>query len=134
WSPDGSLIAFSSYRSGSWGLYRKPSNSAGVEELLFQSSSTMAPMAWSPDGKNIIYWEFGSGNTLDSLSVLPLTGERKPRVLHQSKFFIGHPQFSPDGKWLAYGVVDNDVSEIYVEPFPPTGAKWQISAGGGTFP
>lgn len=46
------------------------------------------------------------------------------------------PVFSPDGKWIAYsartpGQVRNS---LYVEPFPPTGAKYQISDDDGHHP
>ena len=36
--------------------------------------------------------------------------------------------FSPDGRWVAYASSDTGQSiEIYVQPFPSTGAKYQIS-------
>ena len=34
--------------------------------------------------------------------VLPLTGERKPTAIVQTPFGEVEPQFSPDGRWLAY--------------------------------
>src|SRR3989441_10256886 len=43
--------------------------------------------------------------------------------------------FSPNGRWLAYISNETGEDEIYVVPFPHTGAgKWAISAGGGTEP
>src|SRR5205807_10147700 len=45
------------------------------------------------------------------------------------------PVFSPNGRWLAYGSNESGEDEIYVVPFPNTGAgKRAISAGGGTEP
>ena len=41
-------------------------------------------------------------------------------------------QFSPDGKWVSYASNESGRSEVYVQPFPPTGAKLQISTEGGT--
>ena len=40
--------------------------------------------------------------------------------------------FSPDGRWLAYQIGEPGAGEAttYVEPFPPTGAKYQIARGG----
>jgi serine/threonine-protein kinase len=46
----------------------------------------------------------------------------------------GVPVFSPDGRWVAYQSDDSGRSEIYVQPFPPTGAKEQISSAGGLTP
>ena len=43
-------------------------------------------------------------------------------------------QFSPDGKWLAYYSMETGRREIYVQPFPATGARWQISSTGGRQP
>jgi Tol biopolymer transport system component len=38
--------------------------------------------------------------------------------------------FSPDGRWVAYSYADADRSaRILVQPFPATGAKYQISSG-----
>jgi len=47
--------------------------------------------------------------------------------------------FSPDGKWVAYA--DNDIGGgvpsrnrgVYVEPFPPTGTKWQATKVGNDY-
>ena len=36
--------------------------------------------------------------------------------------------FSPDGKWVAYASGEGrTLSALYVQPFPPTGARYQIS-------
>jgi len=47
-------------------------------------------------------------------------------------------EFSPDGKWLAYAVVEPDQATPmpYVEPYPATGAKYQMTpaSGGGHNP
>jgi hypothetical protein len=46
-----------------------------------------------------------------------------------------HSTFSPDGKWLAYASTEiGNRREIFVQPFPPTGAKYQVSTDGGTTP
>ena len=44
------------------------------------------------------------------------------------------PQFSPDGRWIAYASPESGRSEIYVRPFPGPGGKWQISTEGGGEP
>ncbi|HMJ58981.1 MAG TPA: hypothetical protein VK467_07580, partial [Gemmatimonadales bacterium] len=37
--------------------------------------------------------------------------------------------FSPDGRWVAYGSDESGTDAVYVQPFPATGAKYQISRG-----
>lgn len=44
------------------------------------------------------------------------------------------PEFSPDGKWLAYASEETGRLEIYVMPFPGPGGKYQVSTGGGNNP
>src|SRR5215470_6586495 len=43
-------------------------------------------------------------------------------------------QFSPDGKWIAYWSDESGTQQIYVQPFPQTGEKVQISVDGGNQP
>jgi hypothetical protein len=44
---------------------------------------------------------------------------------------VQHATFSPDGKWIAYSSGESGRSEVYVQPFPATGGRWQISTAGG---
>jgi serine/threonine protein kinase len=133
WSPDGTQIVFAARTSGSFVLYRKASNGSSNQEELMKSKDPIMPMAWSPDGQTIIYAAFDP-KTFGDLWGLPLTGERKPFPIVRSKFWEGHAQFSPDGKWIASWSTETGRPEIYVQPFPPTGAKWQVSTNGGNFP
>jgi Tol biopolymer transport system component len=43
-------------------------------------------------------------------------------------------RFSPDGRWLAYQSSESGRTEVFVQPYPPTGAKWRVSQNGGVRP
>src|SRR5262249_3929106 len=62
---------------------------------------------------------------------LPMDGDRKPFPVVQTEFEERDGQFSPDGKWIAYQSNESGRFEIYVQPFPGTGTKIQISTNGG---
>jgi hypothetical protein len=66
--------------------------------------------------------------------VLPREGERKPVVFLRSEFNERDGAFSPDGNWIAYASDESGRYEIYVQPYPATGAKWQVSKDGGHWP
>ena len=59
-------------------------------------------------------------------------GQPKPFV--NTPFNELLPAFSPDGRWIAYESSESGTYEIYVRPFPVPGGRWQVSAGGGTYP
>jgi len=47
----------------------------------------------------------------------------------------GGPQLSPDGRWLAYASDDESGRrQVYMQPHPGPGGKWQISTDGGNEP
>jgi len=41
--------------------------------------------------------------------------------------FAPTPAFSRDGRWVAYTAIANGLSVVFVQPYPATGAKYQIS-------
>ena len=41
------------------------------------------------------------------------------------------PDLSPDGRFLAYQSDESGQFEVYVQPFPQGGSKWQVSTNGG---
>ena len=136
WSPDGSKILFGSNRvgNGQVNLYLKSSAGAGEEQLLLQSDSEKYASCWSKDGQ-YIFFENWAPKAKVAIWVLPLTGDRQPRpVLQSASFEQLQPKLSPDGHFLAYASNESGRWEVYVQPFPVTGGKWQISSGGGGLP
>jgi Tol biopolymer transport system component/predicted Ser/Thr protein kinase len=134
WSPDGSRIAFTSERKGPRNLYQKLASGTGEEELLFESPERKSVEDWSPDGRFLLYNVGGAPKTRDDLWALPLTGDRKPVTLVRTPFNDSQGQLSPDGRWLAYRSAESGKYEVYVQAFPPSGGKWQISTAGGEEP
>ena len=61
-------------------------------------------------------------------------GDRKARPFLRTQFDETAPRFSPDGHWLAYISDESGRDEVYVQPYPGPGGKWQISTEGGTEP
>jgi len=133
WSPDGKRIAFGSSREGVINVYWKPADGTGAEERLTTGDNPQFPSSWSPDGKFLAYVDMPSGASGD-IWVLPLEGERKPRLLAGTPFGERSPAFSPDGRWLAYASDESGGPEVYAAPFPGPGAKAQVSTGGGLWP
>lgn len=136
WSPDGTRIIFSSNRSGVFNAYSKNSGGAGAEELLFTSEFNTFVDDWSTKtvgGEHLIY-ETNLPDTRWDLYVMPLFGDRKPFPYLNSKFNENHAQFSPDGRWVAYATDESGRAEVYVQSFPVSGGKWQISTEGGDQP
>jgi eukaryotic-like serine/threonine-protein kinase len=132
WSPDGSQIAFTSNRGGSFDLYLKASNGGTGEPPLLKDVAAKYPEDWSPDGKFLLYTVTAPTGDPDQF-VLPMTGEhREPRPYLQSQFLEVDGRFSPDGKWVAYTSNESGSSEVYVRPFPDSqGGKTLVSGRGG---
>ena len=104
-----------------------------MEEELVSEKTTYNAADWSRDGRFFIFEETTANSGRD-IWLLPLEGERKPRPLLQTRFYEASPRLSPDGRWLAYASDESGRFEVYVQPFPGPGGKWQISTDGGATP
>jgi Tol biopolymer transport system component len=129
WSQDDSRIGFNSSRGGS-DLYVKAATGAGRDELLYHSDmADVFVNDWSADGRFIVFAVDGAATRRD-LWVLSVA-DRKATPWQQTEAFEAGAQFSPNGKWIAYISDESGRFELYVQPFPGPGGKWQISSGGG---
>jgi len=133
WSPDGRQIAFTMQEDGPGNIYVKNAIGANQEERLTQAAKSQFLFDWSRDGQHLLFREEGP-QTGSDLWILPLTGVRKPIPFAQTRFNEQHGTFSPNGHWIAYTSDESGRDEVYVQPFPPSGAKWEVSAEGGSFP
>jgi Tol biopolymer transport system component len=133
WSPDDSRIVFASNREGTHQLYQRLTSGAGQDELVLGSKTSFRwPTDWSPDGHIAIQSREAKKHGLD-VGVVSVA-DWKATTLLGTPFDERTAQFSPDGRWLAYASDESGESEIYVQPFPGLGQKWQISTGGGAVP
>jgi len=133
-SSDGKKMAFTAEEQRVIAV--KTLGSTAPDETLLSAATPIyqGVTDWSPDGKYLLYMQ-GTGINL-RLMVLPLFGDRKPYPFTNSN---GQAQerggvFSPDGRWVAYMSDEEGRPEVYVAPFPWTGAKWQVSTGDGADP
>jgi serine/threonine protein kinase/dipeptidyl aminopeptidase/acylaminoacyl peptidase len=133
WSPDGSHIAWSANRDGAYQIYQKLASGDGTEELLRKEDVIIAPASWSADGRFLLYRR-NDPKTRNDLWVMPLAGGRQPALFWQTPFTEAGGRFSPDGRWIACQSDDQGRAEVYVQTFPASGGKWQISTNGGQQP
>jgi eukaryotic-like serine/threonine-protein kinase len=132
WTPDGKRIAFNSNKEGPINLFWQLADGSGGLERLTTSEYLHFPMSWSPNGQVLAFVEVTPTTGYD-LWTLGL-GDRKAQPFLRTQFNESVPQFSPDGRWLAYISNETGRWEIYVQPYPSSGGKWQISTEGGAEP
>ena len=114
-------------------LFWQPADGSGKAERLTTSEYRQIAGSWSPDGQVLAFHEVGNPTTGNDLWVLRLS-DRKAQPFLRTRFNESAPQFSPDGHWLAYSSNESGRFEIYVQPYPGPGGKWQVSTDGGMEP
>ena len=132
WTPDGKRIVFQSSRDGPLNIFWQMADGSGEMAKLISSEHTDAPHSWSPDGQLLAFIDINPATGIDVM-VLRLS-DHKVQPFLQTRFNEGAPRFSPDGHWLAYISDESGRYEVYVQPYPGPGGKWQISTDGGTEP
>ncbi len=131
WSADSQRVTFQSDREKDLGIFWQRADGAGAAERLATAGEGMSfiPQDWAPDGTRLLY-AAASNDSMVTLWMLSLADKRSERfdaVVSPAGTLPG-AVFSPDGKWVAYASREGRaLSAVYVQPFPPDGAKYQIS-------
>ena len=133
WSQDGRRIVYASDVEKVSNLYAINADGSGKPERLTTSQFAQAPSSWTAVGDAIAYTEEHDGE-YSQIWVLPMVGDRKPKLFLESTFLLAYPEFSPDGRWLAYVSSESGDAEVYVQPYPGPGEKVRISEAGGYEP
>ena len=128
----GREVVFASLREGAPNLYRLDLSAPGKELPVLRSPMPKIPTDWSRDGSRIVYSVLNRETGWDIGMVAAAGGE--PAIIVNGPADERTGRLSPDGRWMAYSSNETGTSEIYVQPFPTTGSKWQISKGGGVQP
>jgi Tol biopolymer transport system component len=138
WSPVAATIAFTSGRDGISLPYQRAADGTGGEVPLFAYDWHAWVNDWSRDGQWVLFSTPPRAQEgTNDLWAIPVIGsaERKPVPYLVGPGTQQQAQFSPDGRFVAYGTDQGGTFEIYVQPFPNASeGKWMISNGGGVEP
>jgi len=130
WSANGQRVAFQSDREGDLGIFWQQADGTGTAERLTKADEGVShiPESWAPGGDRFLYNAGkGGANSLWVFSLKDGKAARFDAVESPGRTLTG-AVFSPDGRWVAYASQEGRaLSAVYVQPFPPTGAKYQIS-------
>ncbi|MDP2318379.1 MAG: protein kinase [Acidobacteriota bacterium] len=127
WTRDGRFITFQSDREGDRGLFQQSADGNRAAERLTKSELIVNhfPESWSPDGKTL---SLRVATEVTSIWTWSPDGDRLPKPLLHGAQSYAMSEFSPDGRWLAYASneLDGRNTQVFVQPYPPTGAKYQL--------
>jgi serine/threonine-protein kinase len=129
WSGDGERITYGSGGGISW----QRADGTGTAEQLYKPEGANAVLgSWNSQNQTLAFGTIRNNErdvwtySLQDKNAAPLIAIRSSA---QNNAF-----FSPDGRWIAYQSNETGSFEVYVQPFPNTGAKFQITRDGGGHP
>ncbi|HLJ89677.1 MAG TPA: S41 family peptidase [Candidatus Angelobacter sp.] len=111
WSPDGKWIAFVSDKSGRDEVWMAHEDSTGLKKLS-DSDTEKQNIQWSPDSKALMY-----ATSDHKLYRYELEGGKTMSIAAGEAGNIQGARFSPDGKWIAYSRLNNDLRpHVFIIP------------------
>jgi Tol biopolymer transport system component/predicted Ser/Thr protein kinase len=140
WSADGRHVVYATTRHSSMTLVKRQSDGAGSDQQLF--TATFEEMLkqgiweyeitdWTRDGRYLLV-DVHTPKQRGNVAVMDLTSPRRDlQTVVGTPFADGSSRISWDGRWFSYDSEESGKQEVYVQRFPSTGARWQISSGGG---
>jgi serine/threonine-protein kinase len=136
WRPDDpSSILFTMARGQHYAfdLFSVPADGSRAPELVYESPHDKYATSASAVARLVAFVEIRPDTKAD-IWLLDINGRPTARPFLQTPFWESAPALSPDGKWLAYESDESGRFDVYVRAVSGSGAKRQVSSGGGDRP
>jgi len=134
WTPDGDRVVF--IVSGSDrpdAVYWRRADGTGDAEHLID---TRAAEGWIAGGKQLRFLTLkeSAGNRDYGIAMLDMASHKVTPLVDLPTSAQHSSAVSPDGKWMAYASNETGRYEVWMEPLPQTGMRYQITHDGGSHP
>jgi TolB protein len=126
WSPNGNLLAYTSFKTGSPAIYLHNVQD-GSERRLLSFGSSKSPGSFTPGGDALFASVSVGGNS--EIYRVPLDGSRTDKVVAGYGIRVS-PSASPDGKRIAFVSNKGGSPQVYVRELSG-GSERRISHAGG---
>lgn len=131
WSPDSRYVAFNLLPNGGSDppyLVQKIEIGTQQSQPIYGDHESHWVEDWSPDGGFLLTHD------TKTFSIIPVTGNSKPKALYSSSSVKDEFHLSPDGQLIAYGDNRTGTWEVFVASFPSFHDIKQVSLAGGVQP
>jgi len=131
WSPDSRYVAFNLLPNGGSDppfLVQKIEIGTQQSQPIYGDRERHWVEDWSPDGGFLLTHD------TKTFSIIPVTGNGKPKALYSSSSVKDEFHLSPDGQIIAYGDNRTGTWEVFVASFPSFHDIKQVSLAGGVQP
>ncbi len=128
---DGSRVCFRSGQGGRYNIFSTPADGMGKPERLIDNPRPQAPTSWSRLGNILLINRLNESTGMD---VWEWSADRPARSWLSTPKWEGNAVFSPDGRHIAYQSNFSGGLEVYLQAYPGTGPRRQVSIDGGLAP
>jgi serine/threonine-protein kinase len=125
------FVMFHSDREGERSIFRQRADGMTPAQRVTMADpqASHVPESVSHDRKTLLYDVITSnGHALWALTI----ADRKAVQIENARTGVAaiSAAFSPDDKWIAYATKSVGGTQVFVEPYPPTGSKYPIGEQG----
>jgi eukaryotic-like serine/threonine-protein kinase len=131
WSPDSRYVAFNLLPNGGSDppfLVQKIEIGREQPQNIYGDNERHWVEDWSRDGRFLLTHD------TKTFSIIPVTGDSKPKAVYSSSFVKDEFHLSPDGQLIAYGENRTGRWEVFMASFPSFDHIKQVSLAGGAQP
>jgi len=132
WSSDGKQLIFGWFDPVVQNIFSRPFDGSVAMGRLTTSTNAQCPGSLWKDGKTLAIVEIRQDGNFD-IALLD-TGIGRVTPLLNSQYDEKFPEFSPDGRWIAYTSNKTGRQEVYVQDFPKMNSLEKVSSEGGIEP
>lgn len=130
WAPDYSRLVYSSVSDGA--IHVRDMGTAASIRSNTTNQTIVVINDLGADGRTLLVTRLDAASPGDLVTFDLETGQTE-RLLDTDAVEWA-AWFSPDMKWFTYVSNETGREEIFLQPYPTTGAKWQVSRDGGRAP
>ncbi len=129
WAPENDRIAFVATGNGDDALFWQRSDGGEQPKYILDGR---APEGIYPDGR-MVYLTL-SGDSDYGISAIDLKSGAVTKLVDRPGSAQHSSQVSADGRWIAYASDETGRLEVWAEPLPQTGKRFQLTREGGAHP
>jgi Tol biopolymer transport system component len=130
WTPDGERLVFIVSGPGGDAVYWRRADGTGDAEHLLDARSAEG---WHRGAAQMRFLSL-KGNGDYGISLFDMASRTASPFIDLAGSAQHSSNVSPDGRWMAYASNETGRYEVWIEPVPSTGARHQVTSGGGGHP